>query len=438
MNRADISYERNMTGSFMKIPAKNINEFDENILLRKKFVGLLTMEKTYINDVGQYWYNISGKQSLETVCSIKSIGLNLIEQIILSICSEIEILESNMIDSKCLMLNPDMIYITNQNGEIIFMAYPGENQDVSMQFQSLMEFLLTKIDHSNPQAVHSAYSIYEKTLDSSYSIMDLRSIIIATREKAAKEQYAREQVIDEIRTVDIMDAEDTFKAEDEEISKDSKYNNAYVKGFVNKNNSSNSSSVKDTIKSRIIQFLKEILEDIGLSEVADKLWTQKESQECKMIKDDKRNKKTNREKIKGTRGKKKKDNEDDEFMVCPEELIIEEEIEPVINPTICLTDYNLKPQGRLIYEGNESQQDITVVNSGIKIGKGIGVDVAINKDTVSHFHARITRESQEFYIEDLNSTNGTFINDNPLPYRQRQLLKINDTIRFADVKYRFI
>ena len=64
--------------------------------------------------------------------------------------------------------------------------------------------------------------------------------------------------------------------------------------------------------------------------------------------------------------------------------------------------------------------------------------MSINKDTVSHFHARISKECSEFYIEDLNSTNGTFVNDNPLPYRQRQLLKINDTIRFADVKYRFV
>ena len=91
-----------------------------------------------------------------------------------------------------------------------------------------------------------------------------------------------------------------------------------------------------------------------------------------------------------------------------------------------------------MYEGGEEFGNISVVNSGIKIGKGEGVDVSINKDTVSHFHARISKECSEFYIEDLNSTNGTFVNDNPLPYRQRQLLKINDTIRFADVKYRFV
>ena len=46
--------------------------------------------------------------------------------------------------------------------------------------------------------------------------------------------------------------------------------------------------------------------------------------------------------------------------------------------------------------------------------------------------------SQEFYIEDLNSTNGTFVNDEVLAYKEKKLLKSNDIVRFADVKYRFV
>lgn len=384
MNKMEISYERNMTGSYMKIPVKNIKLFDEKILLKRKIPGLLTLEKTFINNQGQYWYCISGKQSLENICSFKSIGLGLIEQIILSICSEIEIMENNMIDSQCLMLSPELIYITNQNGEIIFTAYPGENRDISAQFQSLMEFLLTKIDHSDPQAVHSAYSIYEKTLDSSYSIMDIRNIITKAREKAAKEQYTREPVVDEVTLIDIE--------KDQESAR------------INDNNDKSEKRKRKSFKNRIKMMIDEVIDDFNLSGILGKM--------------------------------KKKEVDMEEMIVSPEDTIYEPE--PVINPTICLTDYNAHPQGMLLYEGGEAFENITVVNSGIKIGKGAGVDVAINKDTVSHFHARISKESSEYYIEDLNSTNGTFVNDNPLPYRQRQLLKINDSIRFADVKYRFV
>ena len=62
----------------------------------------------------------------------------------------------------------------------------------------------------------------------------------------------------------------------------------------------------------------------------------------------------------------------------------------------------------------------------------------IGKDTISRFHAVINKENQEFYIEDLNSTNGTFVNDEVLAYKEKKLLKSNDIVRFADVKYRFV
>ena len=47
MNKIDISYERNMTGSYMKIPVKEIRLFDEKILLSICFSPLV---KTYISE----------------------------------------------------------------------------------------------------------------------------------------------------------------------------------------------------------------------------------------------------------------------------------------------------------------------------------------------------------------------------------------------------
>lgn len=37
----------------------------------------------------------------------------------MSICSEMEILEWNLIQTNCLMLDPELIFITNSNQEII-------------------------------------------------------------------------------------------------------------------------------------------------------------------------------------------------------------------------------------------------------------------------------------------------------------------------------
>ena len=49
----------------------------------------------------------------------------------------------------------------------------------------------------------------------------------------------------------------------------------------------------------------------------------------------------------------------------------------------------------------------------------------------------LDHDGETYYIEDLNSTNGTFVNDEPLAYKERRKLNSNDMIRFADVRYRF-
>ena len=58
-----------------------------------------------------------------------------------------------------------------------------------------------------------------------------------------------------------------------------------------------------------------------------------------------------------------------------------------------------------------------------RIGQGDEADAVIGKDTISHFHAVINRENQEFYLEDLNSTNGTFVNNEAVSYTHLDVYK---------------
>ena len=191
MINREIVYERNLTGSFMKIAAGIHAGLDEKLMLRRKLPGLLAVEKAYMDGEGQYWYNISGKQSLDMYCRVKEVDISFIEKLIMSICSEMEILEWNLIQTNCLMLDPELIFITNSNQEIIFTVYPGGSGTIETEFQQLMEFLLTKVDHKDTQAVKAAYGIYEKTLLDGYSITDIRDEIVRTRQNEGKRRLWR-------------------------------------------------------------------------------------------------------------------------------------------------------------------------------------------------------------------------------------------------------
>ncbi len=48
------------------------------------------------------------------------------------------------------------------------------------------------------------------------------------------------------------------------------------------------------------------------------------------------------------------------------------------------------------------------------IGRDSGCHVTIPDASVSHRHARVYHSDGEWYVEDLGSTNGTYVNDRPL------------------------
>ena len=184
MSNREITYERNLTGSYMIISAPASTDMDEKLMLHRKLPGLLPVEKAYVDGNGQYWYNISGKQSLDCYCSVREIGMEFIERMIISICNEMETLEWNLIQTKCLVLEPELVFITSLNREFIFTIYPENNGCVEKSFQQLMEYLLTKIDHKDAEAVRASYGIYERTLEEGFSISEIRNCISRAKNKA--------------------------------------------------------------------------------------------------------------------------------------------------------------------------------------------------------------------------------------------------------------
>lgn len=59
------------------------------------------------------------------------------------------------------------------------------------------------------------------------------------------------------------------------------------------------------------------------------------------------------------------------------------------------------------------------------------VDLALDDCSVSRLHARIVREGDSYYLEDMNSTNGTFKNGLHLQPYERRKLKEEDEIRLG-------
>lgn len=69
------------------------------------------------------------------------------------------------------------------------------------------------------------------------------------------------------------------------------------------------------------------------------------------------------------------------------------------------------------------------------LGRGTDTDIVIDLDSVSRRHARIFRHQNAYFVEDLKSTNGTYVNDVPVAESR---LADGDLVKVGNAIFKFL
>ncbi|MGL5353258.1 MAG: FHA domain-containing protein [Clostridium sp.] len=85
---------------------------------------------------------------------------------------------------------------------------------------------------------------------------------------------------------------------------------------------------------------------------------------------------------------------------------------------------------------NLEEGTMLLLRGPITIGRKEGNTVQLTDQYASGNHARLIVKNNEVYIEDLNSTNGVFVNEEKID--QREKLRPNDKIRIGSVIFKVI
>lgn len=105
---------------------------------------------------------------------------------------------------------------------------------------------------------------------------------------------------------------------------------------------------------------------------------------------------------------------------------VEETQEFEIRPDLVVEHSDLLPSGKRYH-----------LIGGLTIGRTRSSDIVLSDPYVSSAHARIYKLGGDFYVEDLGSTNGTYLNDlkveQPMPLKDGYELAIgNSRFRFEE------
>ncbi len=88
-----------------------------------------------------------------------------------------------------------------------------------------------------------------------------------------------------------------------------------------------------------------------------------------------------------------------------------------------------------IQQGYDKQQEIEVKEGKTLIGREMDCGIIMNTSNCSRHHACVTRKGSKVVVEDLNSSNGTFVNSTPLDSKYE--LKHLDVMQIAETVFIF-
>jgi len=90
----------------------------------------------------------------------------------------------------------------------------------------------------------------------------------------------------------------------------------------------------------------------------------------------------------------------------------------------------------LVYPpGPDMGRRFPLVRNEVVLGRGSDCDIQVDRDSVSRRHARVFRTGEQWMVEDLGSTNGSYVNDVPI---QRANLRDTDFLKIGAAIFKFL
>lgn len=502
MAEIQVDYKRDMQSSYMVIGTEKPcrDTYQTLMLLNNRIEGLLPMELRSVDNRNEFYYVISSKQTYSRLYEKKKLGLRELRKIIRSIIEIVNRGKEYLLEEDNFLITPDYIYMTIPELTISLCYLPGYRTSMLKQLSSLFEVMLNQVDYKDEGAVLLIYGLYMASREDGCTFETLlgilrerqESIKLEERENIEKEEdweQNKDEGIDddikapELRKYNRINNEEKCEyrttagkmagKEPEASTAGNGTNNpflnmpkaekrkrilismglfaaaaAVVCWGINGNILYRPYSTKPDLI-RILMMAAVLSIAVGMA-----VWLLYPAMKKKrmVIRPVRIEQSANRGSCRmdsdmgmdaGTayqcaeeRDQKEADQNQSDVQAIERDR--KDEWVEAEEKTVLLADF-LKEEYCLVPAGAHTDERAVLEEFPYFIGKWKEhVNLAIEDSSVSRLHARITKEGQEYFITDLNSTNGTFLNSERLEPNETRKLDIGDEIAFAGRKYRFV
>lgn len=427
-------------------------DIDIKMLENNHIEPLLPVKIRHIDNRSLYYYDVTSRQQFSKIYEYRKLSRKNVDNILYSLNEMVDAVNEYMLNLNCIILKTECIYVDVSKDKLYF-AYGNEQEDSSFQqgLKRLFDYVIEHFDHgAGDTDVLYIYNLYQKIVRGEYDASNLKALA-ETDSLSCDSDISKDNTENDENVLDFIPMEEVEEQEEVENKKVFLlFNIARVclgvvmvvaigrmlaPSYV-------PVPVSDTGALIIIISCAALIAVI--SKIPKSLFTRVETK--KVMEPFRYDKK---ERYEGC------DNgmNDDSYINSGYKDVNDyyktnndsydkdwdDDNENYDGNTMLLSDYfnNRKDKTvKLLYKGNDGFPDIEVSQFPWIIGSmEKNCNTVLKSKLVSHIHACITRDNGEYYVEDLNSTNGTYVNGERLIMNSRREINNHDEITLAAVSY---
>lgn len=447
----EMKYKKDLYHNYMicqEMTSVEESHYGLNMVINNKIDGLLGMELRIIDNIKYYYYNITSKQQVLLIGEKGQFKKEQVVKIMRGVLESLKRAEEYLLSENDFLISPEYIYLDISTYEIFLCYIPHYKNDICQQLSEFIEYLMEKIDYSEESAVLFTYRLYKISKSADCTFQKLNEAILEQNEEKDMEpvQERKEADIVEERVTAQADAAFFMKERIDTQEEVMVYSMqtilftaasffvlaailvvAWKSGFFF-HPVSHTWNTKNILIVVLISggmeafFLMEILSHkYKIPKIINK-------SEFYSLDETDSGEETIYEVF-----------QDDIRQDMNEKISQQDEVEDSGEQTMILGSKGLSQGYWLMSLETHEYQDICISEFPFFIGNlKKQVDSAINSNKVSRYHAKLEEREGRYYVTDLNSTNGTFVNKVPLEPNKLFEIKNNDIIAFANVSYCFV
>ncbi len=429
---------------------------------RNKIPGLLPFHRSRTDGVLRLYYEITGKQPLSGLYEKKPLSCSDIFLILTGINETLDNLQKFLLGPEQLVFSPEYIFMDPNDRRVQLCYAPGIA--IREPISKLAEFILKRLDHQDGEAVALGYFFYQKIQEENFS---LQAALRESLQRSAKQKEEKASLPYDRQLREPMSSGGASDGEEEEVLHKGRGQDPYSprelwEGSGEKNPEAEKASREkkggfvnwlfEKIHPAVLLsslFLLAVLEIVfylrylRLTEAGGAFFLILSAEMLANSRWRKRRAKKEAERL--GRWAKEEQEESEAFSSLKEEMYEGLAGNAYVEETRCLAD--LSPESGIRLElshgpgggtpGQRAVEEIILERGAMIVGKLEGqCDVLLSSSTVSRVHARLERRGGRYFVKDLNSRNGTFLNGERLePQEEREFFR-GDGICFAEIGYR--